>query len=667
VIVALGHEATAVLGTDDRLTTELMLAGEAVGERLWPLPLWPEYDEMLQGQFADLKNVGDGSAGTIAGGAFLKQFAPAGVPWGASGRRRHGLAGNGTGPRRARRDLGLRPPAGGMGRAFAAGRLRFRRDALPARPVHGLPDAGARAERQHAHRLRPRSGGVPGFPGPPRPAGIQETQRRDILDFLMAGKQKGLAAASLARRLVAIKVFFRHLASEGLLATNVADAMESPRLWKILPPTLSVEEVERLLAAPNAATPRGLRDRAILETFYATGLRVSELAALALDSLHLEAEYVRCVGKGDKERVVPIAGGRSRRCGLAGARPARLCGQGRRREPRGLPVAAGPAADAPDPVAADPGLRAAGGHRQGHFAARAAAFVRLASAGPRRVAAGDPGNAGPRRHRDHADLHARGPGAPAVRPPPIPPEGLTMDADATFAEQAELERRLGHAFRRPDLLAAALTHRSHSAEAGQPEQAENQRLEFLGDAVLGAISAEWLVARRSDWREGTLTKVRSRLTNAAALARVARRLELGCFLRLGRGEERSGGRDKETLLADALEALLARCGSTAAPIPSGRSSRNGSPTKSRRRSRRRRRRQSQRRIAGTAAKGGAGAPRYVVLPKAAPPTPAISRWTCSRERRNWGRGPGPASGKPRCMRRASRWMLGVPIDPMPNP
>lgn len=131
-----------------------------------------------------------------------------------------------------------------------------------------------------------------------------------------------------------------------------------------------------------------------------------------------------------------------------------------------------------------------------------------------------------------------------------------MDADATFAEQAELERRLGHAFRRPDLLAAALTHRSHSAEAGQPEQAENQRLEFLGDAVLGAIAAEWLVARRSDWREGTLTKVRSRLTNAAALARVARRLELGRFLRLGRGEERSGGRDKGTLLADALEALL---------------------------------------------------------------------------------------------------------------
>ena len=139
-------------------------------------------------------------------------------------------------------------------------------------------------------------------------AGIQAVERRDILDFLMEGKHKGLAAASLARRLVAIKVFFRHLAQEGLLAVNVADAMESPRLWKILPPTLTREEVDRLLAAPDPATTRGLRDCAILETFYATGLRVSELAALTLDSLHFDAEYIRCVGKGDKERVVPIGG-----------------------------------------------------------------------------------------------------------------------------------------------------------------------------------------------------------------------------------------------------------------------------------------------------------------------------------------------------------------------
>jgi leucyl aminopeptidase len=80
-IVALGHEATAVMGNDDRLVLDLMLSGEATGERLWQLPLWPEYDEMLKGRFADLKNMGDGSAGTIAGGAFLKAFVPEGIPW----------------------------------------------------------------------------------------------------------------------------------------------------------------------------------------------------------------------------------------------------------------------------------------------------------------------------------------------------------------------------------------------------------------------------------------------------------------------------------------------------------------------------------------------------------------------------------------------------------
>lgn len=81
VIVALGHEASAVMGNDDRLVLDLMLSGEATGERLWQLPLWPEYDEMLKGQFGDLKNIGDGTAGTIAGGAFLKQFVPENIPW----------------------------------------------------------------------------------------------------------------------------------------------------------------------------------------------------------------------------------------------------------------------------------------------------------------------------------------------------------------------------------------------------------------------------------------------------------------------------------------------------------------------------------------------------------------------------------------------------------
>lgn len=123
-------------------------------------------------------------------------------------------------------------------------------------------------------------------------------------------------------------------------------------------------------------------------------------------------------------------------------------------------------------------------------------------------------------------------------------------------DRAALEQRLGYVFNDPDRLVAALTHRSFSAEAGRPGEAENQRLEFLGDAVLGVVAAEWLLDHCPGWPEGPLTKLRSRLTNAAALARVARRLELGDYLQLGKGEEQSGGRDKGAVLADALEALL---------------------------------------------------------------------------------------------------------------
>ena len=145
-----------------------------------------------------------------------------------------------------------------------------------------------------------------------------------------------------------------------------------------------------------------------------------------------------------------------------------------------------------------------------------------------------------------------------------------MDSQNGQQEWAVLEQRLGHVFAAPERLAAALTHRSYSAEAGRPDEAENQRLEFLGDAVLGAVAAEWLLGHCPGWPEGPLTKVRSRLTNAAALARVARRLELGGFLRLGKGEELSGGRERSAVLADALEALLGALwldGGVAAVLP----------------------------------------------------------------------------------------------------
>lgn len=81
VIIALGHEATAVMGNNDKLLLELMLSGESTGERLWQLPLWSEYDAALKGRFADVKNIGDGTAGTISGAAFLKQFVPEDIPW----------------------------------------------------------------------------------------------------------------------------------------------------------------------------------------------------------------------------------------------------------------------------------------------------------------------------------------------------------------------------------------------------------------------------------------------------------------------------------------------------------------------------------------------------------------------------------------------------------
>ncbi|MDH3982284.1 MAG: site-specific integrase, partial [Kiritimatiellaceae bacterium] len=104
--------------------------------------------------------------------------------------------------------------------------------------------------------------------------------RKMVLDHLMAMKTRGMSTNSISRHLVSIKVFFRYLQQEGLLDINVTDTMDSPKLWKILPDTLSEKEVSLLLAAPNMRKPLGVRDRAILEMFYASGMRVSELANL---------------------------------------------------------------------------------------------------------------------------------------------------------------------------------------------------------------------------------------------------------------------------------------------------------------------------------------------------------------------------------------------------
>lgn len=137
--------------------------------------------------------------------------------------------------------------------------------------------------------------------------------------------------------------------------------------------------------------------------------------------------------------------------------------------------------------------------------------------------------------------------------------------EMTPANDALLEQRLGHKFARPALLHDALTHSSAIPEmrASQADfynlgvAVNNERLEFLGDAVLELLTSEYLLEAFPDWTEGQLSKSRARLVNARSLEAAARRLLLGDHLRLGRGEEKTGGREKHTLLADAFEAVLA--------------------------------------------------------------------------------------------------------------
>lgn len=128
----------------------------------------------------------------------------------------------------------------------------------------------------------------------------------DITGYIKKLRSAGLSAASTARSLAAIKGFYRYLSAQNLVTSNPAETVESPRLWKTIPQTLGVEEVDRLLAAPDKTTPRGLRDSAMLETMYATGLRVSELVSLEVRDINFEMGYLSVVGKGSKKRSVPM-------------------------------------------------------------------------------------------------------------------------------------------------------------------------------------------------------------------------------------------------------------------------------------------------------------------------------------------------------------------------
>ena len=137
---------------------------------------------------------------------------------------------------------------------------------------------------------------------------LESTRKDDLLRQLRRMRVESRSPRSVARWLVAVRGFFGYLVAEEAIAEDPTAHLDSPRTWRTLPKVLSSGEVEALLAAPDRGGPKGLRDAAMLEVVYATGLRVSELIALRLGDLHLDAGYLRCFGKGSKERVVPLGG-----------------------------------------------------------------------------------------------------------------------------------------------------------------------------------------------------------------------------------------------------------------------------------------------------------------------------------------------------------------------
>ncbi len=133
-----------------------------------------------------------------------------------------------------------------------------------------------------------------------------KASKNDVVDFMMSEKDHGISPNSICRRLAALRMFYRFLVRERILKDDPTVLVESPKLWKRIPETLSEAEIEALLAQPDIRSRQGIRDKAILETMYATGMRVSEVVGLKTDSANLDVGFVRCVGKGSKERIVPL-------------------------------------------------------------------------------------------------------------------------------------------------------------------------------------------------------------------------------------------------------------------------------------------------------------------------------------------------------------------------
>lgn len=130
--------------------------------------------------------------------------------------------------------------------------------------------------------------------------------RRDILQFLSFLNKEGLSPVSVARNIVALRSFYRFLLSEKEISSDPTENIESPKKWQRLPKTLGYEDIERLITHNKGSDPSGIRDDAMIELLYASGLRVSELVSLKMNNVNLEAGYLITIGKGKKERIVPI-------------------------------------------------------------------------------------------------------------------------------------------------------------------------------------------------------------------------------------------------------------------------------------------------------------------------------------------------------------------------
>jgi integrase/recombinase XerD len=139
-----------------------------------------------------------------------------------------------------------------------------------------------------------------------RKLALEDVSRDDLVDFLAALYRQKLESRSVARNLVTLRNFFRHAQVEDLVKSDPSANLESPKVRKSLPGYLKLGDVERLMEQPDPKTLLGMRDRAMLEVLYSTGLRVSELTGLRVADVDMKVGCVRCIGKGDKERIVPV-------------------------------------------------------------------------------------------------------------------------------------------------------------------------------------------------------------------------------------------------------------------------------------------------------------------------------------------------------------------------